>query len=165
MSAVMDKMAIVAVLEEMSLLLELSGANPFEIRAYRNGAESLADWPGDVVDAVQHGTLTEIHGIGKGLARVITDLVREGRSPDHERLRAQFPPGFLGLLRIPGLGVKKVMAIHTELGVGDLDALERAAREGRIRTLRGFGPRSEEQILTRIERLRRREAEASGDGA
>jgi DNA polymerase (family 10) len=164
MSRVMDKPSIVAILEEMALLLEVSGANPFEIRAYRNGAASLADWPGDVADAVAHGTLTDIHGIGKGLARVITDLVREGRSADHERLRAPFPPGFLELFRISGLGVKKVMALHRELGVGDLDALERAAREGRIRDLRGFGARSEERILAGIERRRRRRAEApTGD--
>ena len=151
----MDKDRIVAVLDEMALLLELAEANPFEIAAFRNGARNLEDWPGDLEEAVAAGSLTEIDGIGKGIAAVVTDLVRDGRSSKHDTLRGQFPERILELTRVPGLGVKKIKRLYRELDVDSLDALEQAARNGRIRALPGFGAKSEERILSGVERARR----------
>ena len=151
----MDKDGIVAVLDEMALLLELAEANPFEIAAFRNGARNLEDWPGDLAEAVADGSLTEIDGIGKGLATVVTDLAREGRSTKHDELRGQFPDRLLELTRVPGLGVKKIKRLHRELEIDGLDSLEQAARDGRIRALPGFGAKSEERILSGVERARR----------
>ena len=151
----MEKNQIVTVLEEMSLLLELAEANAFEIMAYRNGAQSLDDWQGDLEEAIERGALTEIHGIGKGLAAVITDLARTGRSKKHDDLKGQFPQRLLELMRVPGLGVKKIRTLHRELHIDSLDALEQAARNGEIRALPGFGARSEERILSGVARARR----------
>ncbi len=153
----MKKEDVVRVLEEMAVLLELSDANRFEIIAHQNGARSLASWDGDLESAVREGALREIQGIGKGLASVITELVKSGRSSEHERLRGGFPEGVPDLVRVPGLGPKKIKALVTELGIDGLDALERAARDGRIRELAGFGQTSERRILERLERMKERE--------
>ena len=155
----MDRDRVVAALDEMAVLLELAEANPFEIAAFRNGARNLEDWPGDLDAAVAEGSLTEIDGIGKGIAAVVTDLVRDGRSSKHQALREQFPERILELTRVPGLGVKKIRRLYQELDVDGLDTLEQAARDGRIRALAGFGAKSEERILSGIERARRYLAE------
>ncbi len=149
----MDRAEAARVLEEMADLLVLAGANPFEIRAHRNGARSLLEWDGDLAAAVADGSLTSIPGIGKGLSKVLRELVEVGRSATHEELRNRFP-GLLEVLRVPGLGPQKTKVLHEQLGVDGLDALERVAREGRVRELEGFGVRTEETILRRIERVR-----------
>ena len=151
----MDKAEIVRILEEMAVILEISEANPFEIMAYRNGARSIEDWEGDLSRAVQENSLTDISGIGKGLAGVITDLVLEGVSSEHRRLLGLFSEKLLDLLKLSGLGPKKIKTLNKELGIDGLDSLEQAAREKRIRSLKGFGPKSEERILAGIERFRR----------
>jgi DNA polymerase (family 10) len=150
----MEKTDVVRVLEEMAILLELADASPFEVMAFHNGARNLEEWEGDLRAAAVDKTLAEIPGIGKGLSAVISELVLDGRSAEHDRLRGLFPAGLLELLRVPGLGPKKVKALHRELGIDSLDGLERAAREQRIRGLKGFGPRSEERIITGVERAR-----------
>ena len=151
----MDKPDVVAVLKEMASILEITGANRFEVMAYQNGADNLEDWEGDLATAVEEGTLTELPGIGKGLSAIITELAREGRSAEHERLRGLIPMSLLELLAVPGLGARKIQRLHLELGVASLDELERAAQEQRIRALKGFGARSEERILSGVERARR----------
>lgn len=151
----MDKSAIARVLEEMGDILELSEANPFQIQAYRNGAQNLLDWEGDLAAAVQEKSLTEIPGIGKGLSAVISDLVTTGRSEEHEALKARFPDGLLDLLSVPRLGPKRIRQLHVELGVDGLDSLERAVHEKRLRSLRGFGAKSEERLIRGIDRARR----------
>lgn len=151
----MDKDAILRALEEMATILEIAEASPFEVMAYRNGAQNLDDWDGDLAQAVAEGTLTDIPGIGKKLSAVIGELVTTGASTEHRRLRGLFPESLLELLAVPGLGAKKIRALHRQLGIDSLDSLERAAHDQRIRGLRGFGARSEERILTGVERARR----------
>ena len=146
---------VVRTLEEMGDILEITDANPFQIMAYRNGAQSLAEWEGDLERACREGKLTEIEGIGKGLSAMIGDLVLHGRSEACERLRGTVPGTLRDLLQVPRLGPKRIRKLHRELGVSSIEGLEAAAREGRIRTLAGFGPKSEEQILSGIDRARR----------
>ena len=152
----MDKSAVIEALEEIAFLLELSDSGPFEVLAFRNGARSLDDWEGDLHAAVRDGRLTDIYGVGKGIASVVSELVTTGGSARHDELRTGFPDGILELRFVPGLGVKKIRALHRELGIGSLDALEAAAREGRIRELAGFGAKSEERMMSGVERARRR---------
>lgn len=146
---------VVRILEDIASLLELADTNPFEIMAFRNGAQTLQEWEGDLAQAVNSGTLTEIYGIGKGLAGVITELVLTGTSHKYDELRTRIPETLLEVLRVPGLGVKKVKTLYEQLGIDSLDSLERAAQEQKIRTVSGFGPRSEERILTGVVRARR----------
>ncbi len=150
----MDKAQIVRALEQMGDILELSEANPFEVMAYRNGAQSLDEWEGDLGDAVQQGTLTDLPGVGKGLSSVIGELVSTGRSVEHDRLQGLFPEGLLELLLIPGLGPKKVRTLYRELGIHSVAGLEYSLKQQEIRTLRGFGAKSEERILKSLERAR-----------
>jgi len=151
----MDKADVVRTLEEMAEILELTDANPFQILAYRNGAQNLDDWEGDLPRAVEEGSLTEIPGIGKGLSAMISDLVRQGRSDECERLRALLPGKLRELLHVSRLGPKRIRRLHQELGVDSVASLEQAIRDGRLRALRGFGAKTEEQILRGIDRARR----------
>lgn len=152
---VMDKRAVEAVLDEMAELLALQGANQFRVRAYETAARRIGELDVDLAGLVDAGTLTDIPGIGESMARHIGELVRSGRMTEHEQLKAEFPPGVLELLRIPDLGPKKVAVLRAVLGVEDVDALERACREGEVAGLKGFGRRTEEKILEGIAELRR----------
>lgn len=147
---------IARVLKEIATLLEIAGANEFEIMAYRNGADTVDEWPGDLNEAVDNETLTDLPGIGKGLARVITELVKTGESSDHKELKGQFPPGLPAVLKVPGLGPKKIKALFEQLNIGSLEDLQSAASEGRISALKGFGKKSEEKILEGIPIARKR---------
>ena len=152
----MNKSDVVRILDDIATLLEFSEVSPFEIMAFRNGAQNLDDWEGDLKRAAEDGTLTDIPGIGKGLASVISELVLTGRSQKNDELRRLFPEGLLEVLAVPGLGVKKVKLLYEALGIDSLERLEEAARAHRIQTLKGFGARTEESILRRVERARRR---------
>ena len=151
----LDKKRVAAVLREMSILLELTGANAFKSRAFANGARTLESLDEDLRALVDEGRLLEVKGIGKGIAAAVTELVENGRFADHEELRASLPEGLFEVMRIPGLGPKKVRALHEKVGVSGLDELEAAAKSGRLRDLPGFGAKSEAKILEGIEHRRR----------
>jgi DNA polymerase (family 10) len=153
--------------DEVADLLEIEGANAFRIRAYRNAARSLRDLAHSVAGMVRDGAdLTELPGIGKDLAGKIETVVETGKFPQLEELKKDVPEGLVDVLGIAGLGPKRVRKIHEELGVTDLEGLTKAAKEGRIRKLSGFGKKTEDNILHELEtrgsgetRTRRREAE------
>ena len=154
----LDKFAVARALRELGTLLELEGENPFKVRAYENGAravEALDDLPA----RVEAGRLTEVPGIGEALAKKIGELHRTGRLELLDRLRAKHPPGILELLQVPELGPRKIAALHAALGVGTVAELEAACRDGRVRSVKGFGARTEEKILEGLRRLRERAAE------
>ncbi len=150
----MEKTQIASVLQEMSVLLELTGANPFKSRAFANGARTLENLDEDLSTLIEEDRLLSVKGIGKGIAAAITELVQEGRFSDRDALKDSIPDGVFGMLSIPGLGAKKVRVLHEKLGVDGLDALEAAANAGQLRDLAGFGARSEAKILEGIEHLR-----------
>ena len=151
----LDNHAIAETLDEIAMLLELSGENPFKVRAYANGARTLETLTEDLDTLIAAGTLKGHRGIGQGLADAITDLRRHGKLAFLEELRAGLPPGLMQMLQIPGLGPKKVRALWQQLGVTDIALLQAACADGRVAELKGFGPKTQANILAGI---RNREA-------
>jgi len=142
-----------AAFEQVADLLELQDANPFRVRAYRNAARVVGALKLDLAAHLAQGkALPKLPGIGTDLAGKIEELVSTGHLALLDRLRKQMPAGVTALLTVPGLGPKKVRALYDELHVHTLPQLLRAARDGRVRSLPGFGPRTEEQIAHSIER-------------
>lgn len=147
----MDKREIAAVLEEIATLLELKGENPFRIRAYRNGARALLNMEEDLDDVIRAGKLTEYEGIGDHLAEKITLLAHNKKIPDYEKLRKATPPGLLELIQVPGLGPKKVKALYQKLKIKSVADLRKAAQSGHIAKMKGFGAKTEKNILHSLE--------------
>ncbi len=135
--------------EELADLLELDGANSFRVRAYRNAARTIEGLSADIAAIVERepAELQQLDGIGKDLADKIVVIVRTAQLPQLEELKAKIPAGVVQMLRIPGLGPKKVAALFKELGLETLDALQQAAEAGRIAELKGFGKKTEQSIL------------------
>jgi DNA polymerase (family 10) len=143
----MDAAAVAAVLDEIGTLLALSGENAFRCNAYHRAARALEQYSGNLAEAVAAGKLTDIPGIGAALAEKITTLVTTGRLPYYEELKAQFPPGLLDLLRLPGLGPKKVKVLYERLHVDSLASLKAACEAGKVAAQPGFGEKSQRKIL------------------
>jgi len=142
---------IARVFEEIADLLEIDNANPFRVRAYRNAARQVEGMGVPVADMVTKGEdLTELPGIGDDLAAKIKEMVETGKCQSLEKLRKKTPPTVTELLKIPGLGPKRVRALYHELDVQTLEQLARAAHDGRIRELPGFGAKTEQTILDAI---------------
>ncbi len=150
----MDKEAVAAILDEIALLLELKGENPFKSRAYSNAARTVEALPGDLAAMARAGRLTHLPGIGDAIRAKLTELLETGRLPYYERLRSEFPPGIFELLAIPGLGPRKLRALYSELGVDSPDSLERACLDGRVADLKGFGATTQAKLLEGIARHR-----------
>jgi len=146
----MERGAIVEVLEEIAVLLELKGENSFKIRAYQSAARALEQFEGSWEQVLEDGQLREIKGVGEAIATKIEVLNREGKLPYYEELRASTPPGLLEMLEIPGLGGKKVRKLHQELGIETLGELQKACEDGRVAGLKGFGAKTAEKIIAGI---------------
>ncbi len=142
---------IAAVFEEIADLLEIKGDNPFRIRAYRNAARMVTDLTQELRSLVDEGAdLTELPGIGKDLSEKIVEILKTGTARQLEDLRKEIPPGITDLLKIPGLGPKRVKILYNDLKITSIDELKKAAQGGRIRTLPGFGEKTEKHILESI---------------
>jgi DNA polymerase (family 10) len=150
----MDKSQIADILEEIAVLLELKGENPFKANAYTNAARLLNNFEGDLAQLVAEDRLGELPGIGEALCQKITELVKTGRLEYYETLRASVPEGLLTLLDIPALGPKKIKVLHEKLEITNLTELEAACQGHRVRELAGFGVKSEEKILAGIAQTR-----------
>jgi DNA polymerase (family 10) len=143
---------IAAIFNEIADLLEIEQANPFRIRAYRNAARALAELGRDVRSMVERSEdLTELPGIGDDLAAKISEIVTTGTCRALEKLHAELPPAIGDLLHVQGLGPKRVRTLWHDLDIQTLEQLARAARDGRIRVLPGFGEKTEENILQAVE--------------
>ena len=139
---------IAAIFDEIADLLDIQGANTFRIRAYRNAARTVGELGTDVKTLKERGTaLTDIPGIGEDLAKKIDEILETGKCEFLERLRKEVPPAVTQLLKIPGLGPKRVKTLWHDLDIQTLDQLLRAAKDGRIRELHGFGEKTEQHIL------------------
>jgi DNA polymerase (family 10) len=145
-----DNRAVAQVLGEIADLLEIKGENAFKIRAYRSASETIAAWP-DAVARLEDQQLREIPGIGKDLAARIRELAGSGASAYHQELLAEFPQTILELLRLQGVGPKTVALLYSALNIASMDALAAAARDGRLRALKGMGAKKEALILKAIE--------------
>ena len=146
----LDNLAIARVFAEIGDLLEIKGENPFKIRAYRNASETIAHAAERIAELSPAARLA-IPGIGKDLNAKIVELVDTGTIAYHRDLLLEFPPTVLDLLRLQGVGPKTVAMLYRDLGIRTLDDLERAAREGRLRDLKGMGAKKEAFILKALE--------------
>jgi DNA polymerase (family 10) len=143
---------IAAIFEEIADLLEIQGENPFRIRAYRNAARQMEALGPPAADLIAKGEeLTEIPGIGEDLAAKIREIVETGKCAALEKLHKQLPPTVTELLKIPGLGPKRVKTLYKELEIKTIEQLRRAAHDGRIRELAGFGEKTEAAIRQALE--------------
>jgi DNA polymerase (family 10) len=150
-NASMDKATIADVLEKIATLLELKDENPFKIRAYTNAARSLETWGGNIADLANEETLEKIPGIGKAIAAKIKELVETGSLKFFEDLRAEFPADILELFSLPGLGAKKIKALHEKLQVSSIAQLHEACVAGRVAELPGFGKTTQEKLCRAID--------------
>ncbi|HVN31671.1 MAG TPA: helix-hairpin-helix domain-containing protein [Thermoanaerobaculaceae bacterium] len=146
-----ERRRVAAVLEELAMLAELDGENPFKVRAMANAARTVLRQPGDLAETVARGELTGIPGIGKGIAALIVETLDRGEPVQLVELREKLPPGLPDLLSLPGLGAKRVRTLWQELGITTPGELEYACRENRLVTLAGFGPAIQKKLLDAIE--------------
>lgn len=146
----MNKADIVDVLEDIAVLLELKGDNPFKIRAYSTGARVLETMEADLDEVIAEGRLASIKGIGSALVDKIETLHATDELEFYSNLRESIAPGLIEMLEIPGLGGKKVKKLHDALGVESVDALKAACEAGEVAALKGFGAKSQEKIVSGI---------------
>ena len=146
---------VAAVFEEMADLLEIEEANPFRVRAYRNAARTIRGLSRELEQLIADGKdLTDLPGIGKDLAAKINEILQTGKVKALEKLHKEVPPSVEELLKIPGLGSRRVKHLYHEMGIQNQDQLETAASSGKLRTFPGFGVKLEQNILENIAALR-----------
>jgi DNA polymerase (family X) len=150
----LDNESVSRVLVEIADLLEIKGENPFKIRAYRNGADTVAT-TAEPVAPLTAADLQTLPGIGRDLAARIRELIDTGAIPFHQELLAEFPVTLLDLMHLQGVGPKTVALLYRTLNISTLDELEAAARAGRLRELRGMGAKKEELILKALDERKR----------
>ena len=146
---------IAQVFYRIAELLDIKGENPFKVRAYEKAALVVESLSEPLEKVYREGRITEIPGIGKSIAEKIGELIETGRLSYLEELEASIPAGVVELLKIPEVGPKTAWLVYNKLGIKSIEEMEQAAREGRLRGLPGLGPKTEENILKGIERLRR----------
>ncbi|MGD2137573.1 MAG: DNA polymerase/3'-5' exonuclease PolX [Gammaproteobacteria bacterium] len=145
---------IAGLFDRLADLLEVEGANPFRVRAYRNAARTVSGHSQQMADLLAGDKdLSRLPGIGKDLADKIRAIVETGRLPLLDEVAERTPPALSDLMKIEGLGPKRVKTLYRQLRITGTEDLRRAARSGRIRKLAGFGKKTEELILSRVERL------------
>ncbi len=145
---------IAKIFETLADLLEVEGANAFRVRAYRNAARTLRGYPKSMDSLLQEGAdLSELPSIGKDLAGKIATIVETGQLPLLNQVASRTPVALSELMKIEGLGPKRVRTLYKKLKIRSLSDLQRAAERGRIRRLAGFGPKTEQAILRRASRF------------
>lgn len=143
----MNKKIIIRTLEKIALYMELKGENPFKVSAFRKAAQALELDPRSLAEM---DDVTKLKGIGKGTGDVITELVDTGKSSVLEELQEEVPKGLIPLMKLQGLGGKKIAKLYKELGIDSADSLKQACIDHNIQKLPGFGPKSEEKILKEL---------------
>lgn len=146
----MTKSEIVSALEEIAVLLELRGENPFKIRAYQTGARALETLEEELDVLLEANELGKVPGMGSALIEKVATLRAEGELPFLETLRASVEPGLIEILEIPGLGAKRVRKVHEALGVNSIESLQAACESGAVAEIKGFGAKTAEKILNGI---------------
>jgi adenosylcobalamin-dependent ribonucleoside-diphosphate reductase len=151
----MENVEVAQAFDEVADLLELQGANPFRVRAYRNAARTVRDLAEPLTEIAgdRDRRLDDLPGIGPDLAGKITTLLQTGDLPLRRELRGQVPAGLRDMLDVPGLGPKRAQTLYQQLGIRSLGKLRQAAQRHRLRELKGFGPKTEENILRGLEHL------------
>lgn len=140
-------------MSEIAVLRQIRGDNTFKIRAYENGARAIENLTESIEDLMDEGDITKLDGIGKSLAREVEALRETGVSPAHAELLQELDPGLLDVMKVQGLGPKRVKLLYDTLGVSNLELLRGAAESGRIADLDGMGEKTQDKILHELERL------------
>ena len=143
------------IFDEIADILELKGGNRFQINAFRKAARTIDGLLEDISVVAGEGRLKELPGIGDGIAKKIIELLEDGTLKHHEELKNSIPSGLLEMIKIQGLGPKKVHKLHESLGIEDVESLKAAAEDKKLRGLSGFGAKTEENILKGIAQYRR----------
>jgi DNA polymerase (family 10) len=151
----LTKSEVARIFEEMASILDILGENPFKVRSYETGARAIEGLTGDLGEMLASGGLLNVKGIGKSLFSHIEELHHTGRLEIYEQAKAKIPEGVLDMLRIPGMGPKKVKAVYEKLGVRTIDELEQAANENRVAALDGFGTRTQIKIIYGIQAVKK----------
>ncbi|MGB9976674.1 DNA polymerase/3'-5' exonuclease PolX [Thermovenabulum sp.] len=147
----MKNFEIAGIFMRISEMLEIKGENTFKIKAYKKAAESITSLSVEIKDLVERGySLKEIEGIGPAIEAKINEILTKGTCEYYEKLKREIPEGLLEMLKIPGLGAKKIKTIYDELKIDTLEELERAAKEKKLRSLKGFGVKTEQAIIKGI---------------
>ena len=154
----MNKWEVARVLDEIAQYVELSEANRFKSLAFEKASRAVSALDRDPAELIASGELQKTPGIGKTTASVIEELLRTGKSRYLDELQKQFPAGIFELMRVPRLGLKKVGILYNKLGISNLDELEQACRTGRLKTIKGFGEKTQQKILEGIGYARKRES-------
>lgn len=149
----MDNKEYARILSEIAVLRQIRGDNTFKIRAYENGARALENLADPIEDLMDQGDITKLEGIGKSIAHEVQALRETGVSPAHAELLQELDPGLLDLMKVQGLGPKRIKLLYDQLAVSNLDLLREAAQSGRIAELDGMGAKTQEKILHELERL------------
>lgn len=149
----MNKKIIIRILEKIALYMELKGENPFKVSAFRKAAQALEL---DARSLAEMDDVTKLKGIGKGTASVIEELIETGKSSVLEELETSVPSGLIPLLKISGLGGKKIAKLYQELAVDSAESLKQACRAGKVQSLAGFGVKTEEKILKELDQFESR---------
>jgi len=150
-----DKGKLAGLFADIAQRLELKGENPFKIRAYEAAARTFEQLDTDPELLAREGKLEDIPGVGKAIAAKALEFIETGRLAYHDELKASIPAVLFEMIKIPGLGAKKALAIHAKLGVQSIGELEYACKENRLAELPGFGVKTQAKILAGIESLRR----------
>ena len=150
------RLAIVAALQEIGLLLRLKG-DQFRSRAYLKASEAIAGFEGNLQESIEQKQLTGIKGIGQSLAGLIEELFQTGRSSLLERLRAELPPGVIALSKVPGLTVNRLKKLNEALGISTIDEFKAALEDGSVRDVPGFGEKTERALLEQLARYETRD--------
>src|SRR2546423_12315787 len=150
----MDKDQVADTLVRIATLLDLKGENPFKSRAYLNAARALEGMSEPLDKVIAEERLAEVKGIGESIQKKICELVTTGKLAYYEELKAATPPGLVAMLEIPGVGPKKIKALHDELGISSVEQLEEACKAGRVAELPGFGEKTAANICEGIARRR-----------
>jgi DNA polymerase (family X) len=146
---------VAGIVNEIADILDIEGENQFRIRSYRNAARTVSDLSGNVSEMVERGEdLSELTGVGKDLAGKIREIVETGSLKQLEQLRRETPPRLRDLMSIGSLGPKRVKQLHEELGIDGPEDLEKAARQGKVREIEGFGEKTEQKILRDVEKVK-----------
>ena len=152
----MKNREVADILYQMAELLELKAENRFKIIAFSKAARAIEMLPEDITTVCREKRLQSIPGVGRAIAVKVEEYLRTGRITAHQELLAETPPGLAELLQISGLGPKTIFLLHDKLNVTNLEELETAAREHRIRRLPRMGPTREANILKSIQRYKKR---------
>lgn len=147
----MDKKTVTDILNEIGLLLELKGENPFKSRAYYNAARTIEVLDDDIEKLIKEDRLKDVKGIGDALNKKLTELVTTGRLEYYDNLKASIPEGLIEMLKIPGLGPKKIKTLYDKLDIKTVGELEYACIENRLVELPGFGEKTQKKILEGIQ--------------